>query len=252
MRDTVIIGSTAIKHHFPDFNRIPKDLDIAVLNEHEYKGKSNPGLEYLYNPVICKYTNSDYLEPNLLLTLKLSHAFWNIKWEKHVFDIQFLLSKGCVYDIDILNELRQFWDNYLPKIRRSNLNMTKEDFFTNAVNENVNQHDIYHTYITDIPMYTKILKDGCEVEVSEEKFNLLSHEDKLKIITEECSVMAYERYRNDLPYYIAYRKQLKDCLIKHFPQFVALYGLTHFKDLAKYKIDYYTLIDNGIKQNKNK
>ena len=39
----IVIGSTAMKIHFPDFNRQPKDLDIAV--EHE-KVSTKKGIEY--------------------------------------------------------------------------------------------------------------------------------------------------------------------------------------------------------------
>jgi len=35
----LIIGSTAIKHYFPDFKRKPKDLDIAVLKQRKREGK---------------------------------------------------------------------------------------------------------------------------------------------------------------------------------------------------------------------
>ena len=33
----LIIGSTAIKNYFPDFNRTPKDLDYAVEDSTEFR-----------------------------------------------------------------------------------------------------------------------------------------------------------------------------------------------------------------------
>lgn len=72
MRKT-IIGSTAIKHWFYDFNRIPKDLDYAV--DEEYKGEKIHGIEYLYNPHLN--FNEAYASPETLLSIKISHLFWD-------------------------------------------------------------------------------------------------------------------------------------------------------------------------------
>ena len=104
----LIIGSTALKHWFPnDYPREPEDLDIVVDT---LEGKKNvPGTEYLENPVILKYQKKGYIEPVLLLTLKMSHMFWDFRWKKHMWDIQFLLKKGFQYDETILNELIQYW-----------------------------------------------------------------------------------------------------------------------------------------------
>jgi hypothetical protein len=46
----IIIGSTAIKHYFPDFPREPKDLDFAVMPGEKFEKKG--GVEYLENSVI--------------------------------------------------------------------------------------------------------------------------------------------------------------------------------------------------------
>lgn len=63
----IIIGSTAIKHWFPDFPREPKDVDYATNGD---KVVSTREIEYLPNPVILKYTRGGrYLEPDLLLNV---------------------------------------------------------------------------------------------------------------------------------------------------------------------------------------
>ena len=96
---TLIIGSTAMKYHFPDFNREPKDIDIAV--EQSDNLKSTREVEYLENPIIFKYIpeGQEYIDPDMLLTLKMSHLFFNINWDKHMWDVQFLLKKGCKYEL---------------------------------------------------------------------------------------------------------------------------------------------------------
>lgn len=174
----LIIGSTAIKHYFPDFPRTPKDLDYVVENKAKFK--RTEGIEYLDNPVILKHQSEGYLSPELMISLKVSHLLWDVNWEKHMFDLQFLLKKGYKWDLDLVRELRVYWNETLPKIRRSKLEQSKEEFFTNAVNMDTHEHDFLHTILAEIPAYTKILKDGCEVELDErEEFGLapIVHEE---------------------------------------------------------------------------
>ena len=240
----LIIGSTAIRHYFPDFNRNPKDIDVAVLKDKPREGNK----EFLVNPVILKYQESGYLEPNLLLSLKISHLFWDINWDKHLYDVQFLLAKGRKYDLEIIQELRTFWDSYLPKVRRSRLEMNKEDFFTNNVNEDVEQHDYLHTLLADIPAYTKLLKEGCEVELDENKWRALSFEEKCDVVFEETAVMAFERYKA-IDYRVAYKRQLKDNIIKHFPFYIAIWSIENYKNLEKPKFNFKIKIENELQIN---
>lgn len=244
----IIIGSTALKHHFPDLNREPSDLDYVVEDSSKYQKQL--GIEYLENPVLLKYESTGYISPNMLLNLKISHMFWDFKWAKHLFDIQFLLKKGCVYDVNIIQEFIEYWKEIKPKIRRSDLVMNKEDFFNNAVNEDSEQHDFLHTLIADVPAYTKILKDGCEVELDESKWDALSFEEKCDVVYEETYVMAYERYKKT-HYRIAYINQLKDNIIKHFPFYIALFAIQNYPLLEKAKIDYKEKINEyyGLQKN---
>lgn len=239
----MIIGSTALKYHFPDFTREPSDLDIIVEDSKKYTKEK--GVEYLENPILLKYENGEYISPNMLLTLKISHMFWDFRWEKHMYDIQFLLRKGCRYDLKIMNEFIDYWKEVKPKITRSNLSMTKEDFFNNAVNKDSNQHDFYHTLIADTPAYTKILKDGCEVELDEKKWQYLSFEEKCDVVREETYVMAYERYV-ETNFRVAYVKQLKDNIIKHFPLYIALFAIENYIILEKPTINYREVINNKL------
>ncbi len=240
----LIIGSTAIKHYYPDFPREPKDIDIAVLD----KQKRNGETEYLENPVIFKYQDSGYLKPDLLLSLKISHLFWDINWDKHLYDVQFLLGKGCKYDLNLIYELRSFWDSFLPKIRRSRLEMNKEDFFTNNVNEDVEQHDYLHTLLEKEPAYTKLLKEGCEVELDENKWYNLSFEERCDVVFEETAVMAFERYKTT-DYRIAYKRQLKDNIIKHFPFYIAIFAIQNYRNLEKPKYNFKIKIENELQIN---
>lgn len=244
----IIIGSTAIKHHFPDFSRTPSDLDYVVEHSGDYKKVK--GIEYLENPVLLKYENSGYISPNMLLSLKISHMFWDFNWAKHLFDIQFLLSKGCTYDLKIVNEFYQYWLEIKPKIRRSELELNKENFFDNAVNKDADEHDHLHTLLADVPAYTKILKDGCEVELDEKKWDALSFDEKCDVVFEETSVMAFERYKK-MNYRIAYTIQLRDNIVKHFPQYIAIFGILNYPRLEKPKFNYKQKIEEQLWTTKN-
>lgn len=243
----MIIGSTAIKHYFSDFPREPKDLDVVVLTK---KGLDKPvnNTEFLENPIILKYQDSGYLEPNLLLSLKISHLFWDVNWSKHLFDVQFLLGKGCKYNVTLIKELYDFWQDYLPKIRRSRLELNKEDFFNNAVNEDSEEHDYLHTLLNPTPSYTKLLKDGCEVELDENKWYNLTEDEKSDVVFEETAVMAYERYKN-IDYRRAYNKQLKDNIMKHFPMYIALFAIENYPQLERPKYNFKTKIENELQLN---
>lgn len=233
----VLIGSAAIKHYYPDFNRIPKDIDYAVDEEK----RREQGVEYLYNPVVFNYTSSDVLELNLLLSLKVSHIFWNINWEKHMWDIQYLFKKGCIMDIQYIKEQMAFWEKHLPKVRRSDLKLTKEDFFTNAINPTTDSHDELHQRLVgegNIPAFQKILKDGCEVELDESKWRNLSFSEKCDVVYEETAVMAFERYNSSLFWKTAFNRQLKDNIIKHFPFHIALFAIENYILLSNPRINY--------------
>lgn len=122
----ILIGSSAIKHWFPDFPREPKDIDYATSTE---SNSYQQGVEHLYNPILHKHFSENILNPSALLTLKMSHLFWEHGFQKHLWDVNFLLSKGFKYDEDLLTELRVFFEEYLPKVRRSKLEMTKFEKF---------------------------------------------------------------------------------------------------------------------------
>jgi hypothetical protein len=248
----VTIGSTAIKHWYSDFKREPKDIDYAVEDSRKYK--SSPQIEYLENPILYleKYRKywveadgRTYLNPEALLTLKMSHLFWDINWAKHMFDTQFLLGKGLKYDEELFFDLVEFWKEYHPKVRRSNLVMSKEEFFTNAINYNEHEHDFLHTLINPTPMYTRLLKDGAEVELDENKFHMLSFEERMEVVREEVYIMAYERFKN-LHYIMAFKKMLDKFIRSHAPVYMAIFAIENYIKLLKPKFNYIKQIEDGL------
>lgn len=251
----IVIGSSAIKHWFPDFTREPKDNDFAVKEKSLQKttrfGKII--VEYLYNPILFKYSKVKtlgYLEPDLLLTLKVSHLFWDKgDFDKHVWDIQFLLDKGCKFNKELFYELYEFWTSYFGQPKRSNLAMTKEDFFNNALKEF--DHDELHPLVKNPPTYVSMLKDGEEVELDEEKWNKASFEDKCNLIKEENYVMAFERFRKlDVSraylHRHAYAKMFKKYIIGHIPIYMIFFAMENYKTLCKPDYDFIKVIEDKL------
>lgn len=126
-RDFVVIGSQAMKHHFPDFPRIPHDTDV-VLRDSMYQKvvqdesdievwqESSSGRE---DSFIIKYVGYDkpfeyliadgiislelvldqlcdssvYAPIEVLYSLKKAHIHFPIKFQKHIGDLMFMREK---------------------------------------------------------------------------------------------------------------------------------------------------------------
>ncbi len=261
----MIIGSTAIKFWYPEFNREPKDLDIIYDTEDRKKElidkyKDLPDKkEFLHNPVMYEYfenTGRAYLTPNELYTLKISHVFWELEnnsWEKHMWDIQFLKEKGCVFIPELFWNLFDFWTKKHGKRKASNLDMSAEDFFNNAIKFPV-EHDSLHEILIDhphfkgqkLPTYNLILKDGAEVDVCMDKFNKLSEEQKFNVVFEEVAVMALERY-GDLHYKAAFNKMLKKFILLHCKIEEGVWIVQNHKELlTKIPFNYFKYLNEKI------
>lgn len=242
----IIIGSTAIKHYYPDLPRDPKDLDYATK---EVVKSPSKDIEYLCNPIIFNWVEDDveYLPPALVLTLKMSHLFWDLNWDKHMFDIQFLLDKGVQMVPELFDELYVHWCGYHGNPKRSKLNSTKEDFFSNAVNNDVMEHDDLHLILNPIPIYTRVLADDAEVELDESKFIALTHTEKLDFVREEVMVMAWERYAKS-PYPVAYKKMLRKFIRQHVPMFAFRFAVENYKELHNVPFNFIKTIDDGLQR----
>lgn len=238
----ILIGSTRLKELCPDFPREPKDIDYIVEDRTFYK--SSKDIEYLDNP---GFDLSKPLDLNDLYTLKLSHMFWDINWEKHLFDIRWLQDHtDAKVDKDLFYKLYQFWTDYHGENKRSELALSADEFFNNAV-DTEHDHDWVHTLIKNPPTFTKILIG--EVEVSEEKFNQLSHTDKLSLAREEVYVMAWERMQH-MHYRQAYGKMLKKFIMNHAPLWEAIFILDNYNELAKPEYNFIEHINNQIEIHK--
>lgn len=228
----ILIGSRAIKSWFPDFPREPKDWDyIGTRTQFENK----PHTEYHSNPIFRSYKRS-IMGPDDLFTLKISHLFWDTNWDKHIYDVMFLRDKGCILKRDLFDKLYKHWKEELPKIKKSNLKLKPEEFFDNAIKCPI-PHDDIHEILNPNPTYKKILVGDGTVATSDEKFESLSHEEKMDLIREECMVMAYERL-GGRDFRSAYKWMLKKLILNHLPLEQGLFAILNYKELHLPTINY--------------
>lgn len=118
----LIVGSQAIKHHYPDFPRTPHDTDIIVSREtyesaisnkddiegiQERRGFSSivkfKGLGYIeyfiaddvesFKVLLENGGNESYASPEVLYSMKKSHIHYPLRFEKHIHDYLFLREK---------------------------------------------------------------------------------------------------------------------------------------------------------------
>ena len=212
----LIYGSTAIKHWFPDYPKTPRDLDIisqdTSLKREGVEVYWTPAFEYL----IYANRDNEYVDPDLLYTIKVSHAAWDINWVKHMKDIHFLQSKGCKLDEYFYDRLIQDWSQIHGE-KKFTFNKRHEDLFKDSVNRFYN-HDMLHEVfkLNDTPMYKKVLSYDDKALCSKEKFNKLTEKEKFQLALEEVVVVAYERYvlPKRLPFKQAVPRALQDLITR--------------------------------------
>jgi hypothetical protein len=237
----MIIGSQAIQHHLGNkFWREPKDLDIIGTTTLQQEKK----VEILPNPVLERYYNysmPEYIGLDELYTLKCSHSFWELKnksWAKHLYDIQ-MLQEGtdCKLIPDLFWDLYKYWLSLHGPHKKSNLDMSAEEFFDNALNTGFD-HDTAHTWLIEHehfkgqqkPTYTQVLKDGAEVDVCMDKFNALSDQQKFNVVFEEVALMAFERWPKAY-YKASYETMLRKFICEHCYPEEGLWIIQNHKNL---------------------
>ena len=76
---------------------------------------------------------------------------------------------------------------------------------------------------------------GASVELDENKWYALCNDEKDAVVLEESKIMASERYRDGIDVISsAFRRQLRENIIKHFPPYIAEYAILNNKRLSKF------------------
>lgn len=250
----MIFGSTAIRHWFTDF-RSPKDLDVmspsgwmSETEQHYWADSFGQIIESNKDPI--------YLDPDMLLTIKMSHAGWDIHWEKTMHDILFLKKRGAKCNKLLYELLVKDWIKIHGKAWASMKNKDSDSFFEDAVKRKYIHDDIHEAIAyEDEPMYFKILKnrDSGSVMCSKEKFYGLTNEQRIHLVMEEVWVTALERYLipNDFDFHPsrAYGNSLKKLLTTMSSGWFKYWMIDNFEDIKSSNYEEIKTKFNKAKQN---
>jgi hypothetical protein len=206
----VVVGSTALYQH-GIITRQPNDLDVWVTSDEvlseDMSCDSKVLPDYIFS--LLETTEFDHqlskvselhpciaATPDTIYTIKCSHLGWsNPMWEKHKRDVLYLKIAGCNIIEPLYEALVEYWKEKLGNKEFLSLDKSKVDFFTDHVDYKYD-HDYLHTLVAHPhpPVYTRVLKDGCEVMIDRDKFFLLSHDDQVRMFKEEIATIALERW----------------------------------------------------------
>lgn len=232
-----LIGSAAIKHYFPDF-REPRDLDY-------FSETPIDGAEVFWHESLALWPFEAVASVDELYTIKVSHSFWELHgtWNKHMFDMLFLESKGAQFIPELHKILYKIWEEVHGK-KKANLESDPEEFFNDKIVKRIYDHDSLHESVAyyDRPLFERILRDGSDVAVDKSKWDALSHEDKLKMVREEVYATALERKMIPMNYLgstrVAYAWTLRKTITSLTKGWFALFVSLNFKDLTSPDVDY--------------
>ena len=211
-----IYGSQLAKKLFTDF-RQPKDIDYVTNDISEYQMQLpliTRGTEIHYIP--C--TPNREMTPDELYTLKVSHAIYDIHWQKTMSDIRFFQLRGCKIIPEFLSELRKHWEVKHAN-KRCNFEKNEKMFFVDNVSREI-PHDDLHKIFNPTPSYNLVVEG---IKPFKEKFDPLSDIDKDNICWEEAWVIAIERFYPKLPYRTAYNKAQQSLVTRLHPTWLADY-----------------------------
>lgn len=259
----IMVGSLAINHIIGRSNiqfREPKDIDYLLCGQDKkYFGTTSDGrkidahgipeeiFEYIRGTCHTEFDGSlPYDLPCLetLYTLKVSHAAFDIHWEKTMWDINWFQEQKYKVDEKLYDMLYPFWlEIHAHKKNLVNLNRTNEDFFLDNV-KRVYEHDDLHMCIkyNAIPMYKVLKHDQTKAMIAKDLWDKCRYHEKTQLCREEIYVTALERFyipsEGKMPPLICYRKAIKKLVTSMskgwFPRFI----IEHYNDIKNPDKDY--------------
>jgi len=229
----LIIGSKALKFHFPNFPRSTRDIDVIgyksdlnflinllepveiietehttilknIKNKTDIYDSDNVEVIFVENfqslKLYLEYDKDNtFASKEVLYSIKKSHIHFPIKFKKHIHDFCFLNDK--LNGIDELEHITKI--NYsetekrLGKLKTPSLNKSVKDFFDQSQDyvDSYFIHDDIHKVMAhyDSPLYEKLQEDKTQAKCHLNKWIILSYEDKCKCVLEEAYVIALER-----------------------------------------------------------
>lgn len=198
----LISGSVAAKHWFSDF-RDPVDIDIITPVNIKSDTPTECMVDASWNDasdlILSKNKDHVFVDPDTLFSIKVSHAGWDVKWEKTMFDIMFFKNKGCQLDDSIYKAMIPVWKKIHGE-KHVNLNQPVSEFFTDHVVRKFDHEQLHElAAFNGRPMHSKIRPDQTSAWCSKEMFDALTEEEQYEAALEEMIVTAIERSGLDSP-----------------------------------------------------
>lgn len=197
MKNWLIIGSVAARHWFPDA-RDPSDIDLLTPLTFTGSKRDICIVETQWHDVaqfiIDRNVDSVFADPNVLFTLKVSHAEWDIKWEKTMFDVKFFKDHGCQLDEELYAKLIPVWKEIHGK-KRVNMAQSMETFFSDAVKREYNHEDLHELVaFHEHPLHEELRPDHGTAWCDRTKFEAMDFERQCEVALEEIMATAIERF----------------------------------------------------------
>lgn len=251
MTTGLIIGSTALRHHFPDFPREAKDFDLwsplpaemfmDTLSDLYWDERMRPYLDATSTSELNRFAT-----PDELLTMKISHSPWELKngsWLKHMHDIVWLQDHGAKFDNVLYGILYPIWEDLHGK-KPVNLNQDASMFFADAV-KRIYVHDSIHysvAYTPGHPIYEDVFVDGQDVAMDMNKVWRLDFDTQIRLFREEIYATALERWVIPRDYEIspklAYAWALRKTITSLTKGRSALFMIQNYKTFRDPDMDY--------------
>lgn len=189
----IIVGSTALIQQLGFRRDYKPDIDIWTDN-----GEGMAGDVSVMPSSILEEINviEGYASPDDIMTIKLSHLPYDIKWWKHVQDYLVLkMLYKCEVNELLYQKLKSHWKEVHGNKEFLSLYKTKDDFFDDFVPKE-HDHDLLHEKVAypNQPIYKRCLKEGEQVAIDKTKFFMLEFTEQIKMFREEINVIALERW----------------------------------------------------------
>jgi hypothetical protein len=238
----LVIGSVAMNKALGYEYRKPKDLDYFGEN-HKGLGIFNLPIEPFWHESFAgtQLDRDGYATLDELYTIKVSHAYWELKngsWDKHMCDLLVLQDNGAVLDMELHKLLYPVWVAKHGN-KKMNLSQAAGMFFADAVTR-IYDHDSIHDSVAfgERPLYERILKDGETVDIDPDKmWNGLTFDEQVLLFREEIAATALERWMIPTNYHfspgLAYTLALKKTITSLTKGRSARFIVTNFRQFMK-------------------
>ncbi len=244
-----LIGSRYIQQLGIQFYRKFKDIDYlvadkaAIVPEHWTMAHDNlvfeqaVRVEYHVNPVLHDWIDRHGNSLEVMFTLKLSHVFWDVHWQKTVDDIKWYCRRGTKHIPELFELLYKHWTEKHGRRREPKFTRRNAEFFKDAVPRKVD-HDELHEIVMfgDRPMFERIKEDLTMAEVSEKMFTELSHDDRVLVVAEELMVLTIERFPSNRILYNSRLTNFRTLTImiqRLLPDWMALWTVLNFSEVHR-------------------